>query len=151
MEPTTLGIELIKQLAAQGLGWLLFALSLIICYILYLRQQSALQDCASQTKEAAMLRDQLQEKRLEEARGYIKVFHEGTAAHEKLSAAIAVRTETLQAVSAVSLESAKKLEQLVTLVSALKSEEDTREAAWAVRVSGLTADLKRIEESSRGR
>lgn len=150
MDPTTLGSELIKQLASQGLGWLLFGLSLVACYILYQRQQTALESCASLTQRAGDLRDQLQEKRVDEARGYIKVFAEGTVANEKLAQAITVRTETLQAVSTAVLQTqqmitqiAEVLTKLLALSQDMQNDQNAREAAWQVRLGQIEETVKK--------
>jgi cell pole-organizing protein PopZ len=150
VDPTTLGSELIKQLASQGLGWLLFSIACIVCYIFYQRQQVALENCASLTQRAGDLRDQLQEKRVDEARGYIKVFAEGTAANEKLAQAIAVRTETLQAVSAAVLQTqqtvtqmAELLGRVVSLAQDTQNDQNAREAAWQVRLGQIEEIVKK--------
>lgn len=150
MDPTTIGSELIKQLATQGLGWLLLGISLVVNYILYQRQQAALENCASMTQRAGDLRDQLQEKRVDEARGYIKVFAEGTTANEKLAQAIAVRTETLQAVSASVLQTqqmvaqmAELLGKVIALAQDVQNGENAREAAWQVRIGQIEETTKK--------
>jgi hypothetical protein len=150
VDPTTLGSELIKQLASQGTGWLLFSLACVVAYIFYQRQQAALENCASLTQRAGDLRDQLQEKRVEEARGYIKVFAEGTAANEKLAQAITVRTETLQAVSAAVLQTQQMITQIsealtktLAVSQDLQSDQNAREAVWQVRLGQVEEILKK--------
>jgi hypothetical protein len=152
MDPTTLGAELIKQLATQGLGWLVSCLVGLIAYVFYLRGEKSNANCAAQTEAANMLRDQLQEKRVDEARGYIKVFSEGTSANEKLAQAISVRTETLQAVSAAAIQTQKELVQareeiarLIALAQDIQSGQNTREAAWQVRLGQIEETTKKYE------
>jgi len=150
VDPTTLGAELIKQLASQGAGWLLSAILLVVCYLLYMRGQSLVENCTIQTQKASDLRDQLQEKRVDEARGYIRVFAEGTSANEKLAQAITVRTETLQAVSTVSLQTQERVAQATEAlgrVIALAQDQqnclNARESVWQVRWEQLEEIVKK--------
>jgi hypothetical protein len=149
VEPISLGAELIKQLASQGTPWLVTCLVGIVAYLFYMRSEAALKNCAVQSETAAQLRDQLQEKRVDEARGYIKVFSEGTQTNEKLASAISLRTETLQTVSQIVLQLQRDVQAVAEAVSRaaaialdIQGEQNAREAAWQVR-------LKQIEETLR--
>lgn len=149
MEPLSLGAELIKQLASQGTPWLVTCLLGIVAYLFYIRAEAALKACAAQQETSAQLRDQLQEKRVDEARGYIKVFSEGTQTNEKLAAAIALRTETLQTVSQIVLQLQKDVQgvadavaKAATIALEIQGEQNAREAAWQVRLKQIEDVLK---------
>jgi hypothetical protein len=166
VDPTTLGAELIRQLATQGLGWLVAALAFVTAFVFYRQAVESAKNCAAQQEAANQLKDQIQEKRLEEARGYIRVFGEGTATNEKLATAISLRTETLQQVSSVCLQLqrdiaglADVLKGLTGIVLDIQREHNAREAAWQVRQKQIEETLSRngskmeslLEELRRGR
>lgn len=153
MDPIPLGAELIKQLATQGLGWLVASLAFIVAYVFYKQATESGKNCSAQQEAASQLRDQLQEKRVDEARGYIRVFSEGTATNEKLANAIALRTETLQQVSALVVQIQK---DLIALAEAVKSvgvvvleiqrEQNARDAATQIRLKQMEDALRRNGE-----
>lgn len=153
MDPTTLGAELIKQLATQGLGWLVACLAIIVAYVFYKQAEESGKNCSAQQEAAAQLRDQLQEKRVDEARGYIRVFSEGTATNEKLANAIALRTESLQQISALVVQIQKDIVALAEAVKGVGAvvleihrEQNARDAAMQVRLKQMEDALKRNGE-----
>lgn len=153
MEPISLGAELIKQLATQGLGWLVASLAFIVAWVFYKRADEAGKLCSAQQEAASQLRDQLQEKRVDEARGYIKVFSEGTATNEKLANAITLRTETLQQVSGLVVQIQKDIVALAEAVKGVGAvvleihrEQNARDAAVQIRLKQVEEILKRNGE-----
>lgn len=153
MEAIPLGAELIKQLATHGLGWLVASLTLLVAYVFYKQANESGKNCSAQQEAASQLRDQLQEKRVDEARGYIRVFSEGTATNEKLANAITLRTETLQQVSALVVQIQKDIMALAEAVKGVGAvvleihrEQNARDATTQIRLKQMEDAIKRNGE-----
>jgi hypothetical protein len=89
-------IVLLKSLAAQGTPWILFVLSILACFYLLRELRSAERACGDRQFEAERSREQLHEKRVEEARQAISALNATAASNADLALAVKDRTAVLE-------------------------------------------------------
>lgn len=121
----SLATDLVKSLAVQGTGWILFLLAAIACFWLLKKLLSAQADCQK-------IGETLSEKRLEEAKEAMRILNEGTQANIKLAENLEQRTQTFQTVA--------------QLVQQMRDAQTTGLAYWQERVSNIEKTMSRIEE-----
>lgn len=121
----SLATDLVKSLAVQGTGWILFLLAAIACFWLLRKLLSAQADCQK-------IGETLSEKRLEEAKEAMRILNEGTQANIKLAENLEQRTQTFQTVA--------------QLVQQMRDAQTTGLAYWQERVSNIEKTMSRIEE-----
>jgi hypothetical protein len=125
-----LATELFRALALQGTGWLLFCLSVIAGVLIFRKLLEVQATAIENMKEAERLRQDLQEKRLVEAKETVNVLHEGAAANSKLAESVGVRTETLN--------------RIVELQMAIEKDIESNNANWKLRVDALDKGIEEI-------
>lgn len=125
-----LATELFRALALQGTGWLLFCLSVIAGVLIFRKLLEVQATAIENMKEAERLRQDLQEKRLVEAKETVNVLHEGAAANSKLAESVGVRTETLN--------------RIVELQMAIEKDIESNNANWKLRVDALDRGIEEI-------
>lgn len=119
----TLGTELVRTLALQGTGWLLFCLATIAGVLIFRKLLEVQATSVENIKEADKLRQDLQEKRIIEAKETVAVLHEGAQANQKLADSVGVRTETLN--------------RVVELQMAIEKDIESNNANWQLRMAAL--------------
>jgi len=130
----TLATELVRTLALQGTGWLLFSLALIGNIFLLKKVKDAYDTCREQSVKAEDLQSQLYEKRISEATKYLDLLHQGTLANQKLADSISTRTETLNAVIEVVKSVERDVSELAALIVANNNE-------WKLRVTSVETNV----------
>jgi hypothetical protein len=125
-----LGTELIRTLALQGTGWLLFCLSTIAGVLIFIKLLGVQATSVENIKEADKLRQDLQEKRIIEAKETVAVLHEGAQANQKLADSVGVRTETLN--------------RVVELQMAIEKDIENNNTNWQLRMAALDKAVDEI-------
>lgn len=120
-----LASDLVKSLAVQGTGWILFLLAAIACFWLLKKLLTAQADCQK-------IGETLSEKRLEEAKEAMRILNEGTQANLKLADNLEQRTQTFQTVA--------------QLVQQMRDAQTTGLSYWQERVGNIEKALSRIED-----
>lgn len=125
-----LAAELFRALALQGTGWLLFCLAAIAGVLIFRKLLEVQATSVENMKEAEKLRQDLQEKRIIEAKETVVVLHEGAAANQKLAESVGVRTETLN--------------RVVELQMAIEKDIESNNTNWKLRVDALDKGIEEI-------
>lgn len=125
-----LGTELVRALALQGTGWLLFCLATIAGVLIFRKLLEVQATSVENIKEADKLRQDLQEKRIVEAKETVAVLHEGAQANQKLADSVGVRTETLN--------------RVVELQMAIEKDIENNNANWQLRMAALDKAVDEI-------
>jgi hypothetical protein len=127
-----LGTELVRALALQGTGWLLFCLATIAGVLIFRKLLEVQATSVENIKEADKLRQDLQEKRIVEAKETVAVLHEGAQANQKLADSVGVRTETLN--------------RVVELQMAIEKDIENNNANWQLRMAALDKAFAEIRQ-----
>ena len=127
-----LAAELIRSLASQGTGYILFCLSTTAGVLIFRKLLEVQATSIENMKEADRLRQELQEKRIIEAKETVNVLHEGAAANQKLAESVGVRTETLN--------------RVVELQMAIEKDIENNNENWQLRVVALDKAIAEIRQ-----
>ena len=128
-----LAAELIKSLASQGTGYILFCLSTVAGVLIFRKLLEVQATSIENMKEADRLRQELQEKRIIEAKETVNVLHEGAQANQKLAESVGVRTETLN--------------RVVELQMAIEKDIENNNDNWQLRVAALDKGVELLSKA----
>jgi methylthioribose-1-phosphate isomerase len=123
--------EGIRQIASQqGAGWVLFLFASAFAFWLLLQLLKSKTVCAQQYAQATEAREQLQEKRVEEAR--------------QTAAALSAAANTLADIGESMKDRTNTLDSLVTLVKQTARDIEQNGLRWQDRVSAIDKTLNDI-------
>jgi len=128
----SLAAELIKSLASQGTGYILFCISAIAGALIFRKLLEVQATSIENMKEADRLRQELQEKRIIEAKETVGVLHEGAQANQKLAESVGIRTETLN--------------RVVELQMAIEKDIEGNNENWQRRVDALDKNVGELRQ-----
>lgn len=128
----SLAYELIKSLASQGTGYILFCLSTIAGVLIFRKLLEVQATSIENMKDADRLRQELQEKRIIEAKETVGVLHEGAQANQRLAESVGVRTETLN--------------RVVELQMAIERDIENNNENWQLRVAAIDKGMSELRQ-----
>jgi prophage DNA circulation protein len=103
--------EGIRQLASQGTGWVLFLFASAFAFWLLSQLLKSKQICADQAAQATEAREQLQERRVEEARQTAAALGAAATTLADLASSVKDRTSTLDMLVNLVKQTARDIEQ----------------------------------------